>query len=286
MSVATVARSEHRAVVTENVSDSAPDTGLIAALTVWSGRLHDGSGLANTTVASTPRLILESSTVVPYDLPHDRADAFAADGIAMPCSARRPKTLWIPFCARFGTGRATGRPVKEAPAPARAHSTVASLIGVTTARGTLQFRRSTAQVSSTRHQRSSPTTSAARSRSDSSTSAVPANRPCTVGVERTGRTATWSPSRQEVASTRGSLPSNSRRSCGMACFPRSAESGVPCGLAGARDGLDEFSTISARAACQGPSGLPCGRPVWRMTATNGTACGRRRWTVSSRRRSG
>ena len=258
VSVATVARSEHRAVVTENVSDSAPDTGLIAALTVWSGRLHDGSGLANTTVASTPRLILESSTVVPYDLPHDRADAFAADGIAMPCSARRPKTLWIPFCARFGTGRATGRPVKEAPAPARAHSTVASLIGVTTARGTLQFRRSTAQVSSTRHQRSSPTTSAARSRSDSSTSAVPANRPCTVGVERTGRTATWSPSRQEVASTRGSLPSNSRRSCGMACFPRSAESGVPS----VWPGPATVSTSSPRSArvlpVKGHRGFPVG----------------------------
>lgn len=57
-----------------------PTTRLIAALTVWSGRLHDGSGLADTTVACTPRLTLELSTVVPYDLPHGWADALAADG--------------------------------------------------------------------------------------------------------------------------------------------------------------------------------------------------------------
>ena len=82
-----------------------PTTRLIAPLIVWSGRLHDGSGLADTTVVSTPRLTRTLSTSVPYNLPHDRADALADDGAS-----------GLIFAARFGSdeelalfGREVGR---------------------------------------------------------------------------------------------------------------------------------------------------------------------------------
>lgn len=69
-----------------------PTTRMIAALRVWSGRLDDGSRLADTTVASTPRLTVELSTVVPYDLPHEWADALNANGAS-----------GLIYTARFGS---------------------------------------------------------------------------------------------------------------------------------------------------------------------------------------
>lgn len=81
-----------------------PTTRLIAALLVWSGRLHEGSGLADTTVASTPRLTVELSTVVPYDLPHEWADALAGDGAA-----------GLIYTARFGSDAALALFGREGP---------------------------------------------------------------------------------------------------------------------------------------------------------------------------
>jgi hypothetical protein len=70
-------------VADPDTDDPAPVTAAaLAALRVWSGRLDDGHGMADTTVASVPRLTAEVATVVPYDLPHAWADALAADGAA------------------------------------------------------------------------------------------------------------------------------------------------------------------------------------------------------------
>jgi hypothetical protein len=68
-------------VAEPDADDPAPVTvDALSALRIWSGQLDDGSGLADTTVASVPRLTGELATIVPYDLPHAWVDALDGSG--------------------------------------------------------------------------------------------------------------------------------------------------------------------------------------------------------------